>query len=541
MPYSLATINCSLIVMLTSCGVSSVYQTTEAPVRTWEEFRTIDSKSRMVATDEQSLIVGRAESYDECEKVTYRENSRVQMSHRDGTGRLIAELSVGAAVAGLGVYLLASAPDRSSQKGINDEGDSTASPRTKSYVWGTLLATGGAIALGHGTVKGIQTRAREQPLTNIVYEDVSPESECNVRPLKGLTVVVTGESMGLNAVNAGVTTGVDGSFAFDLTSLAGFAYPTGGRDTGLSIALMNGEETELSTHVDIGSWIEKPARAHRACPSIGDCATVLAKLQSEPDPKLRQIPFVVRSRLLELAGENEASCHDFRRRFAKNTSFGDTSAIRDLCDFFVAKRKNTLPAFQSFLARPRSAHLELAIERLAFQLIEKDPKKEDLRWFKATFPSAVNRDDAEDLLLQLEYKGVPASLLRCCSDKLSIKEVLDNERKGWSASLAAAHVLQSGAHFRALTGGEIEALRTVGMRDEVIQAIITLAAKAKEEEIARSDQRERASRDQRQCVQRCKQALSECSDRRGRDILDVMIFDATGCGREARECVSTCQ
>lgn len=535
-------IDCSLLTLLTGCGVSSVTRVIETPVRTWEEVRTIDAKSRVLATDQQSLIVGQAEFYEECVKVTHHENSRTQVSRRSGTGLLIAELSIGAAVTGLGAYLLASAPNRSARPGIDDEGERTASPRTKSYVWGTLLTAGGVVALGHGTATAIQTRAREQPLTNVVHEDASPMSECNARPLTGRTLLVTGRAMGLDAVSAGVTLEEDGSFAFDLTSLPGFEYPASdGGDTSISIAVVSGEEAEISTDVDIGSWIEKPAQDHRACPSIGDCAALLAKLESKPDPKLRQIPSVVRSRLLELAAESEASCHEFRRRFATDASFGDTSAIRDLCDFFVAKRKNNMRALQGFLAKPRAAHLERATERLAFRLIEKNPREADLKWFIGKFPGSVNRDDAEDLLLELEYAGVPASLLRCCSDTLSIKQILDNEKKGWSASLAAAHVLQSGAFFRALTDGEIETLRKAGMRDEVIQAIITLAGRAKAEEQARAEERERASRDQRQCIQRCKQVFSECGDRRGRDILDAMIFDQTGCEQEAQECVSTCR
>ncbi|MBN4050404.1 hypothetical protein JYT28_01510, partial [Desulfobulbus sp. AH-315-M07] len=278
-----------------------------------------------------------------------------------------------------------------------------------------------------------------------------------------------------------------GDFSFSVDELDGFQFPTELEGAGkLALSVTVNDDTQIS--IPLGPWIRRQASNLNArCTSVRDCFAKLEELgEKRTDPRFGVIVGTLQADLLRSVNDGE-SCREFKRLARKNRALAlHQGRMSLLCSFLVAKNKGNLTALKQFLAANSDLPPGMAAEAEshAFKLIERRPRAKDAKWFLKTFPRASHKRQVEDIVLSLDYAGVSASLLRCCSEELTILNLIELSRKGWTDQLIESKIASSGAWFRDFSVDEVEQLKKAGLSTGTIAALLKAAAKNRAADVA---------------------------------------------------------
>jgi hypothetical protein len=541
-----------MAVMSVSCATISTESTiSETKIREWKETdKSVPSVRFDSASADDKTVTGTVEEYKTCRDLSKEENVRVELN-RYKPRRLWLPILSGVVAGSVGAYLLASAHNRSTKPGKDDDGDETMSPRSASYIFGGISVGGATALFGYSTGIAIRSIDKEKPLDNkIEVTDESSPYDCDVAGLANAPVEVFSTRLGIEVPVEVTRTNDAGELEFTLTNTPGFEFPTEDSETIMLTLTVGG----VSAEVPVDDWVFAPFdEAKDSCKEFDSCAAKHDALRKENDRRKTKILGYVKNRLVSLAQNSEDLCRKFEKAFAGSNEFGNLDDIRDVCDFFAVQNKKAFSSIKDFLKKKRSTRTRQAAEYLAYDLIAASPTIADCRWFEEQFPQSQYLTSTRDYALSLEYGGVSAQLLKCCgSGNLKVVDVLRNEKKGWSESLAVEQVMQSSSSFRVFNSNEIEQLRHAGMRDGVVQAMMRKAGLIADELKNRQRESERnaeieeriTSRNQgdvKRCIFACDKDFRECAERYDRNILDELILDTTRCKPIRERCVELCK
>lgn len=413
-------------------------------------------------------ITGKLVQTEYCVDTTYSENSRTLVKERKPR-KLWIDLLAGAASTAIGVAYLAAAPGKSDETTATDE----TSDQKEAYIVGATLTGIGAVFLGHAGYSAIRSIDKEEKLDNETEEVKHSEVyKCNAQGVANATVNILAPSLGIEtAVSAG-TTDNEGNFSIQLDNIDGFQFPADTHAEREITLRANGMEFFLNTP---GSITDGFADIKRQCRDYTSCIEVYETLQKESNAQKQDITKWIYRQIHDFAERNEDDCRKFVKHFddlpVAVFSSGNTMAAR--CDFLKLKKNPTLRNLKAALKKSSLSSFKDELENLAYEQVTQSNKLPDYEWFLETFPHSTYSTEIEAQILSIKYNGIPANLLRCCNnDSMTVLDVIENEKKGWSITLAVEQIKQSSAKFKQFSANEIEILRKAGVRDQVIEAML---------------------------------------------------------------------